>query len=798
MTVTSFLNVTNKIYKGGTLAKRLYKGSTPIYRAYKGSTLIYEMWKTYLTSDTEFAIEATAQSPSSFIDVYSYGVDYDNEQHDLEYTFSPDSISKNTSSSAKTHTVTINQTRTSQKITATVTQEGNKLDSVSYSTPTVVSILVDSVPASGGTAYAYVNYQQTKTTHYTNGDKVNETLQGQIAATILGGTKGEGTTTLTNGAIKVESAYDDVYSSSRLVYTVSKIGFTINGKYKESSAEAKIYQDANTKNTSITYTLTATPLNTTINAAKQNVSIDIVSTRVEYYSYSSGYSNNSGTLQTNWTASTSTGTLTATSGTQSSTIDLQAPANQSTTATVSYKVTVSNAGKTVSFTVTQSKDAIASSGTVVNRVANTPQAETALADGTDADVAMSAVVTRRTVYISGRQVDSTSTEAVVISSMKNGSTTITGATVAANHLGTTPYDRRVIATITSISGTVVSGSVTWTGTLNVYQEANARSSSPTSYGAWNVSCVNNASTNIANTGGTMSVNVNSYRTNTYTWTSGSTDTSTEFGSGAVSGSNVTGLPTTFTGKSGGTTINGTVAENLGAARTCTISITSNSITKSASRTQNAVAYTFTTSTSSSIDCNATQSTVNIVVTSTRNGKVWGITKSNVSVSNSSIATVGTVTSSSSTYTIPITMAANTGAERSVTVTVTQPGSGSTKTFTINQYAGKVREVATIAIYEIVYTKSNMSQVRYDVTVSATDTANYSGGSVGSVKLYIRSYDGDNVANRTLASSLTVAEGTESSHYTGTFNIGSAYRGNVYLEGYLNDKLVVTSDIELIE
>lgn len=567
MTVTSFLNITNKIYKGGTLAKRLYKGDTPVYRAYKGSTLIYEMWKTYLTADTQFSIEATAQSPSSFIDVYSYGVDYDNKQHDLEYTFSPTTIDKNTTTSVKTHTVTINQTRTGQKITATIIQEGNKQSTISYSTPTVVSIQVDSVPASGGTACAYVNYQQTKTTHYTNGDTVNETLQGQITATILAGTKGEGTTTLTNGTIKVESAYTTPYTDKRLVYTVSKIGFTVNSKYTESSAQVGIYQDEN-----------------------------------------------------------------------------------------------------------------------------------------------------------------------------------------------------------------------------------SRSSSPTSYGSWNVSCVNNASTNIANTGGTMSVNVNSYRTNTYTWTSGSTDTSTEFGSGTVSGSNVTELPTTFTGKSGGTIINGSVAENLGAARTCTISITSNSITKSASRTQNAVAYVFTTSTSSSIDCNATQSTVNIVVTSTRNGKVWGIAKSDVSVSNSSIATVGTVTSSSSIYTIPITMAANTGAARSVTVTVTQPGSGNKKTFTINQSTGVVKETATIVFHSVKYT--NDTTISYNLDVTAEDTSKYSGGSVGSVKIYLNTAPnatGENATNKTLASSLTLAAGKKQ-NYTGTISVGSNYAGRVYMLGYLNNKLVSYTDI----
>ena len=543
MTVNSTLINLSKLYGlSGSLKqpRGLYKGGSRVKRAYKGSTMVWDQWDTTLTADTSFAIEANEQSTASFIDVYSYGVDYDKKQYALDYTISPATISKNTASTQKTHTVTITQTRTSSKITATVTQEGNKQSTISYSTPTVISIIVDEVPASGGTAYAYANYQQTKTTHYTNGDTVNETLQGQITATILGGTKGEGVTTLTNGAIKVESAYTTPYTDKRLVYTVSKIGFTVNNKYVESSAQVGIYQDEN-----------------------------------------------------------------------------------------------------------------------------------------------------------------------------------------------------------------------------------ARSSSPTSYGSWVVDCshYNGVTTNIAATGGTMQVVVNSYRTNVYTWTSGSTENVTQYGTGTITSSNIASLSaTSFTGKSGGVLITATVDENpTKNQRTCTVSITSNSISKSASRIQNASVFALS-ATPPLVGHAGGNATLQIV--STRNSKAFKPSVSVSGIANASVVSITLATDVPTTglYYCVISFPANgNSTSRTLTATITQSGGNST-TSTITQ-SGKPAYKAFFDgtfNFRMLGTSISYNVVQANGVWSAVGDK-YGGGTLDNVTVTVLQSDKTSVVSTKTLSGITVPdEGTAAS------------------------------------
>lgn len=765
-------------------------------RTYIGSTLCWDVWKAIIEANN-ISVPSTAVSVKDYISVSSYGVDFANVNHQMGYSINPTTIEKNTSAQPRQINITITQTDTGEAISVIATQAANVVVSESYGQPSVSSASVNTIAASGGTATLTIKWSQVKTTTYSNGDKEQTTLTGTSTAKVTNGS-GITNTSISNGNVNVPSAGYTTYTGNRTAYTITAYDFTANGVSRSvTGASISVLQSQNVRTTiSKTYNISATPDTSTPNAAAQKISISIASTYIEYYSYTSGApNNNSGDISTNCTISTDKGTLSNTTVANGGETTLTIGANTSTSANVVYTLTLSN-GTTKTLTITQQKDAVASADVIISRVANTPQAEEALADGTDADVAMTAVVTRKTTYISGNSFNTTKTEVVSISSMVSGSTTITGATVAANNLGTSSYARRVIATITKITGTVAGGTVEWTGTLSVYQQANVRSTTPTTYGTWVVTCTNSATTNIANTGGTMSVVVNSYRTNVYTWTSGSNENVTEYGTGSIVGTNCTVSASSFTGKSGGVTITGTISENpTKNARTCTISVTSNSVTKTASRTQNESVFVLT-ATPPLVAYGGGNSVLQIV--STRNGKALmpSVSISGISGANIVSTTLATDVSTAGMYYCTIYIPANTStSSRTLTASISQTGGNST-TATITQSAKPqptkkayfdgtfaFRTLGTNVTWTAIVINGRWSAVGDD----------YGGGTLTGAYAVVReteSESGNVVSEKTLGDIVVEDEGTAAFGASGLTGSQNANYVFLYFDGKLQEKHLI--------
>lgn len=566
--------------------------------------------------------------------------------------------------------------------------------SYTYLSPTLIASYTD-VGANGSAAKLTLTYQQVRVNRYTsNADPTNTNLTGNIPMTAVSGhyiTSISGNNASNNASLVTTSGSasrgnvtaKDLTTNQTARTIVLKVSITASVNGVLGSIQVDVYQAANVRTiTSTDYYLTATPQTTTPNAAKQGVSIDVSSTYVENYSYTSGSSNNSGHIGINCTASTDRGTLSNTTIANGGETTLSIAANTSTSSTVAYNVTFNNKGKTTKVAITQQKDAVASSGTVSARTPNTPNVGIATAAGDDAEVAMTAVVQRKTVYVSGNITYSNTTENVTITSMTNGSTTISVNVVAASNLGTTPSEKKVIATISKIVGSVAGGSVTWTGTLYVYQEANTDSKTKT--GDWQVTCSGDTS-NVAATGISSSspwkVTVNAYHIDEYTWTSGSKDSRYVYGSGTITKLNVASVSaTSFTGKSGGVVINVTIDENpTKDTRICTITATSNGISKSVNRTQNASAFALS-ATPPLVGHEGGNATLQIV--STRNSKAF---KPSVSVSGISGASVVSITlatdvSTTGLYYCVISFPANSStSSRTLTASISQTGGNSATT-----------------------------------------------------------------------------------------------------------------------
>lgn len=301
--------------------------------------------------------------------------------------------------------------------------------------------------------------------------------------------------------------------------------------------------------------------------------------------------------------------------------------------------------------------------------------------------------TRTTVYASGKKVSATWGSNTTSLLSATGKALVTGASfhtvgdlgkVYAPSLGTTLSDSRAVAQITSLSIKAVDGStLSWTGTVTVYQAANAVTK--TTYGAYTLTLSASAATVVA-LGGTVTLSVVCSQAATYTYTSGSSKDVTLNGVAALSTSRGSLSITSVTG-SGSSIL--TIPENTGAARSVTVTAIAGDGTtqKTATVSQAAVAYGFYSNTLGAIGASGGSLALQLI--STRNGKDFAVGKSNVAVSGLSGASVSSVTAVSGgdtgEYSVIVDVPANTStSSRDFTVTATQPTSGLTYVWEVTQ------------------------------------------------------------------------------------------------------------------
>lgn len=260
-------------------------------RINNGSDVVWDAWNTVLSSVYD-SIDMPAEGGNvvDYLSIESYGLDYSDTKHQLDYTMSVDNIPPNTQLSSVSHPIVISQTGTGAELTVTIVQEANSNTGISYSTPTVVDTATEMIEAVGGSTMLTIKYQQTKTTHYANGNDVVETLNGSTTATAISGNASISGATTDGPYVEMESAGTTSYSSARTVYTITSYTFSANGKSKTvTGASIPVKQEANTSTTSYgDYTITCNTTTTTVPAASSTFKVTAGCYRTKYLTWTSG------------------------------------------------------------------------------------------------------------------------------------------------------------------------------------------------------------------------------------------------------------------------------------------------------------------------------------------------------------------------------------------------------------------------------------------------------------------------------------------------------------------------------
>lgn len=238
--------------------KLMFEGSR-IRIAWAEGKRVWDIWETMLSAYDSINVESKATTlTKSLLNLQSYGTDRLGVNHDMAYTIDPTSISANTSTSSKKHSVTIKQTDTGKSVSVTATQAGRVATKTTYKTPTVTSTSISTVPASGNvTRKLTVYWSQIKETTYDNNTTSTETVTGSSTATVTSGSANNSSGAyISSGGVYVPSAGTTYYTSQRIAYTISQFNFTANGISSGTvSRTVYVYQSANTRTSTTEYSV---------------------------------------------------------------------------------------------------------------------------------------------------------------------------------------------------------------------------------------------------------------------------------------------------------------------------------------------------------------------------------------------------------------------------------------------------------------------------------------------------------------------------------------------------------------
>lgn len=696
-------------------AKALYVGSTKSYRAYSGNTIVWDMWRACLEIPDSIKIPAIGGTTKNLIMVDSHYKDYNNADHELDYSVSPATIASNTTTSTKSHSLTITQNTTDLSISITLTQEANS-SNVTWGTPKLnhVSVMemVDTgsyIPASGGSAIIVANISQQKTTTNTSGSgNKTETITQYVPIVSITGTTYNGGTA-SGDKISIESR-SNVEGPIRDVYKITKVKYNaLDGKEYEGNASLTVQQEANTKTAGTsTYDLAISSSNTEFNAMPVLAEVNVTTaTQTTSYTYTSGYNDgndNKVTSNASWTATcTGNGTVDhGSSGTGPGTVSVLLKSNTNQTLSVDTTVNVyigSHTSKYITFT--QSKDELSGTSTSSASVHNVA-AESVMASGGNAGATMTVKVVSTPLYISGATGTPTTTyktatiTSISGSAVNNSGAYISGTKVVVKSLGTiekiSGWD---VFKITSVTGTYNNTSYTWNGECYVTQGSNTKHDY-SSY-TYNIDLsTSDTLTGISNTGKTLNLTASCSKSRTYTWTSGEPGSESSSASATISATGGTLSKTSITGNN--QTLTWKIGENTDVARSFTATIKSNdnsSTTDSITASQNAVELIIDGMNDHLLTYEA--QTQNITAECTRNGSAYTPTVT----SNQTWATVGTITNSGTTYNIPVTVTAN-----------TSETSSRTAELTIKLSSGSVNKTATTSITQAKYVQPKPTKTAY--------------------------------------------------------------------------------------
>lgn len=369
-------------------------------------------------------------------------------------------------------------------------------------------------------------------------------------------------------------------------------------------------------------------------------------------------------------------------------------------------------------------------------------------------------------------------------------TSVNGAVISANNLGTTVRNRRNVYMVSSVTMTSNGVSATSSGlTYSVYQQANAIIDTSTRY----TLSMSRSGSPISVFGGSATINVDAYSIATNTYTSGSVaeadpvaaratlSTKPEtvgVASGTLGASSITGTgSTTFTIDS----------ENYNtSANSHSITAVCGDKSQTVYVEQSESVYEFRI-TSAIPTADAAASTVSFDVLSTRNGGAQEFVSTDVSISGLSDVGVSVVNNGSGSYSVKLSVPANEdSAERSFNVTIRQPHSLYSVSTEVKQNgATEAKEMFKVTLKAI--TNSSYTPISYELVFDATDTTKYDGGQVEDVSLQLaKSSTGANpFYNKHIADYVNVTKGN-SVTYTGEIpNSGGSL---VYVVLYYDNNL----------
>lgn len=659
-------------------------------RAVLNGVIKFDHWYTTLSA-SDFSVNSSGGNVASLASISSYGVDVENESHELGYDLSQETIGANNTSSSKTHSITVTQRGSGQSLRITATQAARKYSYTDYYSPSVTSVSIGTFAASGNeTKYLTVYWTQSYRTYYDNGSYTSDTTSGSSTATITSGSANNSSGAyINNGGIYCPSAGKNTYTSARTVYTISDYYFYANGVYG-SGGGVYVSQSANPVTTS------TGSLVLSVSSSVSKFSSSGGSATISYQSYKpytktwASFASESGETNVSATLSTTHGSLGASSvsGRGSTTLSV---GKDTTGSDKTVTITIKAEGTTRTVSITQTKRVVSSISYSEPSVVGTYQDANIPAWGGTAYLMVNWSQTQYTNYDNNTYTSSPvsgKSRAVILGGtiQQTGASLRSDGGINKNSCGTTVTPQRTVYTVSAYyfeaNGV---GKEVRPVTIHLGQAPNERMEDPTWLKTYNISISYSPTGNLSNAGGTKTISVDCKENGVFTYTATEKDANAK----TPTTRNATATLTTTAGTLSPTSITGngtstlTVLENTGAQRTITVTAKAGSTSKTTSFVQNAVAWVFTAATTRvEVAYNATS--VTLSGTSSRNGFYQDISKSNVSASS---GTVGSVTSSGTTFNIPITFTANSNStSKTITVTVTQPLSGNKLTYTIVQAA----------------------------------------------------------------------------------------------------------------
>jgi len=257
-----------------SIAKSLMYNNKQARHAVLGGVVVYDHWITTLEA-FDFTATASGGNVKDLIDVSSYGTDFKNIKHDMDYTLEPSIIPANSSTSAITHEVKIRQINTGKELTVICTQAAAAI------TWTIEATLsVASASAKGGNVSTSVSWVRYKNgVRYDSGTTTPSSISGYA--------NGSYGSYITGTSVYVPNAGTN--TSQPIVFTITDYSFYVDGEKYDRSTTTYVKLGYNSYTTSTQYSVSvgsASPY--TISANGGSFSVTATCKQRTKYTYSSG------------------------------------------------------------------------------------------------------------------------------------------------------------------------------------------------------------------------------------------------------------------------------------------------------------------------------------------------------------------------------------------------------------------------------------------------------------------------------------------------------------------------------